>query len=98
MGERGFPVLETEEVEIAWKKLPLIFNEPKPHYHKKGVEINIVISGTCKLEIDKEVKELQKGDFLVIYPQSQLRNISTKAGTEVVVVKTPIVQNDKFEN
>lgn len=97
MGEKGFPLLETDEVEIAWKKLPTTFDEPLPHFHKKGVEVNIVISGSYKLEINGEEKELCKGDFLVVYPESRLRNISAQEGTELVVVKSPSVPDDKFD-
>lgn len=96
MGEKGFPLLETDEVEIAWKKLPTEFNE-KPHFHRKGVEINIVISGSYRLIIDGKEVGLAKGDFLVVYPETVLQNLSADEGTELIVVKAPSVSSDKIE-
>lgn len=97
MGSKGHPLLETDEVEIAYKKLPANFGDKKPHYHKKGVEINIVISGSYKVCIQGEEVELNKGDFLVVYPESELKNISAQEGTELIVVKSPSVPDDKFD-
>ena len=97
MGERNFPQLETDEVEIAWKTLPITFNEQEPHFHKKGIEINIVISGSYRIWIEGEEKEFKKGDFLVVYPEARLRNVSAKEGTELIVVKAPSVPGDKFD-
>src|SRR3989344_5590733 len=85
MREKGFPTLETEEVEIAWKILPTIFDDKKPHFHKKGVEINIIISGSYKVWIEGKVMILKKGDFLVVYPRAELKNISAKKDTEMIV-------------
>jgi mannose-6-phosphate isomerase-like protein (cupin superfamily) len=96
MGERGFPHLETEEVEIAWKKLPTIFNEDRPHFHKTGVEINIVIKGSYKVWLEGKEKTLKKGDFLIVYPEAKLKNISAGNGTELIVVKAPSIPDDKF--
>ncbi len=97
MGEKGFPLLETDEVEVAWKKLPAGSCNEKPHFHRKGVEITIVIAGRCRLEIDGKEISLSKGDFLVIYPETRLQNRATEEGTEVIVVKAPSAPQDKFE-
>lgn len=98
MGDKGFPDLETDEVEIAWKKLPTVFNEKNTHYHKGGVEINIVVSGEYDVEVNNERVNLRKGDFLVVYPEAKLKNLKAKPNTELIVVKAPSIQNDKFEN
>ena len=97
MGQKGYPLLETEEVEIAYKKLPADFGDETPHYHKKGVEINIVISGSYKVWIQAKEIELKKGNFLIVYPESELKNISAEEGTELIVIKSPSVPDDKFE-
>jgi len=97
MGEKGLPALETDEVEIAYKKLPEKFEEEKPHYHKKGVEVNIVIKGRYKAQVNGKVVEISSNEFLVVYPQSTLKNISAQKGTELIVVKTPSVPQDKFQ-
>lgn len=97
MQEKGFPLLATDEVEIAWKVLPPNFGDKTPHFHKKGVEINIVVSGSYKVWVDGEEIELKKGDFLVVYPEAKLRNISAQEGAELIVVKAPSVAGDKFD-
>ncbi len=97
MGEKGFPILETDEVEIAYKKLPEKFSEEKPHYHKKGIEVNIVIKGKYRAQVNGEIVEISSNEFLVIYPQATLRNISAQKGTELIVVKAPSVPDDKFQ-
>ena len=95
MGQRGFPELETEEVEVAWKTLPTNFSE-EPHYHKGGVEINIVIKGSYKAIVNGQELTLTAGNFLVVYPQTVLQNVSAEEGTELIVVKAPSVPDDKF--
>ena len=97
MGERNYPLLETDEVEIAWKKLPTRFNDDKPHFHKKGVEVNIVVSGAYKVSVEGKEKTLKAGNFLVVYPKAKLKNISAEHGTEIIAVKAPSVPNDKFD-
>ncbi len=97
MGERRFPLLETDEAEITWKKIPTVFNEDKPHFHKVRVEINIVIPGRYQLIVNGKKLELKKGDFLVVYPEAKLINLSADEGTELIVVKAPSVPNDKFD-
>jgi len=96
MGEKGHPELETDEVEVAWKKLPTVFNEETPHFHRGGVEVNIVISGEYRVLVGREEMSLGKGDFLVVYPETQLKNISAEKYTEVIVIKAPSLPNDKF--
>ncbi len=97
MKEKGFPILETDEVEVAWKKLPSKFNDEKPHFHKKGIEINIVIKGKYKALVNNELIEISEKEFLVIYPRTVLMNISATKGTELIVVKAPSVSGDKFD-
>lgn len=97
MGDRGRSDLETDEVEIAFKILPENFGDEKPHYHKGGVEINIVINGSYKVLINGEEVTLNEKDFLVVYPESKLKNLSAKKNTELIVVKAPSLPHDKYE-
>lgn len=97
MGEKGFQILETDEVEIAYKKLPEKFEEERPHYHKKGVEINIVIKGKYKAQVNGEIVEISEKEFLVVYPETRLKNISAQGRTELLVVKAPSVPKDRFQ-
>ena len=96
MGQRGKPVLETEEVEVAWKKIQTEFSDSKPHYHKRGVEINIVINGSITVLISEKEITIRKGEFLIVYPETELLDISAEEETEMIVVKSPSVPDDKF--
>ena len=97
MGEKGFPEQETEEVEVAWKKLNSSDGYIEEHFHKKGVEINIVIAGGCNMNVNGEKVSLQKEDFLIVYPESKLGNFEVEDGTEMIIVKAPSIAGDKFE-
>jgi len=46
--------------------------------------------------VGSEEMSLGKGDFLVVYPEKQLKNISAEKYTEVIVIKAPSLPNDKF--
>jgi len=98
MRQKGFPIQETEEVEVAWKKLSNKDKYKKGHYHKIGIEINIVIAGGCSMEVNEEKVNLQKGDFLIVYPESVLRNFKPEDNTEMIIVKAPSVPNDKYNS
>lgn len=82
---------------MAWKKLPTHFEENQAHFHKVGVEVNVVVSGGYVVEINGETVELKQRDFLVVYPEAALRNISAQPNTELLVIKAPSVANDKFD-
>lgn len=97
MGEKGRPDLETDEVEVAWKVFPIASGEETLHYHKEGIEINIVVSGGYKVLVGGVEKEIKKGDFLVVYPETKLKTLSIEGGSEIIVVKAPSVPGDKFE-
>lgn len=96
MGEKGYPLLESEKVEVGWKSLPKGFTSHK-HYHKVGTEINIVVAGSCVVRINDSIIELSKGDFLVVYPEATEEGIDSENGAEIIVVKAPSVANDKYE-
>jgi len=97
MGEKGFPNQETDEVEVAWKKLGSKDNYVEEHYHKGGVEINIVIAGSCSMVVNGERVSLGKEDFLIVYPETRLGNFEVVDGTEMIIVKAPSVADDKFQ-
>ncbi|HWA52037.1 MAG TPA: hypothetical protein VG895_03225 [Patescibacteria group bacterium] len=96
LDDKGFPLQETDEVEIAWKKLGPEDSYVEGHYHKGGVEINIVIDGSCSMVVNKIKVELVRGEFLIVYPESILSNFEVKESVEMIVVKAPSVFDDKF--
>ena len=74
MGKYGLTNSQTDEVEVAWKKLTEKDSYEKGHFHKKGVEINIVIAGSCQMVVNNSLVKMQQGDFLIVYPQSRVTN------------------------
>ena len=87
--------LVTDKVEIAWKKLDSSFKEA-PHYHKIGIDINIIISGHVTAKIEGKSYDLYPRDFLVIYPPTILEDYIVHEDTELIVIKAPSVEGDKY--
>ena len=90
-------LLQSELVEVAWQKVPNVTPSPdQRHQHKRTVEINVVLSGSVRLQIDDVTHDLGKGDFYVVWPESVVSDIETDEDAEVLVVRAPSVMNDKF--
>lgn len=95
MSQYGKPDLVTDQVEVAWKKLTPDFKEI-PHYHKIGIDINIIISGHVTAVISGKKYELYPRDFLIVYPPTVLDDYIVHENTELIVIKSPSVPNDKY--
>ena len=85
-------------MEVAWqditgKKIDLFKDW---HYHKKSVEINIVLSGSVRLKIDGEETFIKKGEFWVVWPGSVVEGIESVGDTKLIVIKAPSLPEDKF--
>ena len=93
-----FPLLQTDKLEIAWKAFDKCVSEEKPyrHFHKKCIEIDMVISGWIDVELDGKVHRIKKGQFYIVYPYTKTKDIKCKVGTEMVIVKAPSVKEDKY--
>jgi len=55
-----------ENVEIYYKSFPVGKVDDKPHYHPKGKEYLVVVSGRVRMQIGDEVVELITGDYVAI--------------------------------
>lgn len=95
MEGKGYPELNSSEVEVAVIALPLKDNSP-PHFHKKMTEITYVVKGTLHLIVDGNDIDLKQGEFLVVHPGSVLQNPSNEPETKVFVIKIPSIPGDKF--
>jgi mannose-6-phosphate isomerase-like protein (cupin superfamily) len=88
--------LQNDDVEIAWQELSNMRTIPdNRHYHKNSVEINIVISGSLDITIDGVSVHVEKGEFYIIFPLAVVEKIDAGPQTEVIVVRTPSIENDK---
>ncbi len=90
-----FPELNSDQVEIAWKKFDEDYSE-SAHTHKIGTEISIVLSGKWRVKVEGKQLNLKKGDILVVYPETVLENILIPKGSEAIIIKSPSVPDDKF--
>lgn len=62
------------------------------HYHKKAVEINVLVGGTMTIQD----KTLLPGDIFTLYPW-EIADPCFLTDCTVLTVKTPSVANDKYE-
>jgi hypothetical protein len=89
-------LLQSELVEVAWQKGPGKTPSPEQaHFHRQTVEINVVLAGSIRLQLDGVEHHLRKGDFFVVWPECVVSDITTDADTEVLVVRAPSVPDDK---
>ena len=47
-----------------------ITSPTKKHYHKKLTEVYFVLKGAIEVEADSKVETLQKGDMIMIFPNT----------------------------
>lgn len=91
------PLLRSDFVEVAYQDVSDKKVDPKDwHYHKKSLEINIVISGQAKFKINGESVTVGGGEFYVVYPYTTIEEFSTSPDTKIIVVRIPSVPGDKF--
>ena len=91
------PLLNSDLVEVAWQSVPNLTPSPaQRHLHRRTVEINVILNGAVRLKIDDVQHDLGKGDFYVVWPESVVSDIETDPDAEVLVVRAPSVENDKF--
>lgn len=82
-------VIENDGLEIALTRYPKDTCD-LPHYHKWNFEYNFIKSGEISIYIVDENKEYVFGenDLYLIEPNTKYA-AKAKAGTEVVVIKSP---------
>lgn len=91
-------LLNSDLVEVAWQDISGKKPDPQDkHYHKKSVEINIILSGWMKLNINGQRVRAGKGEFYVIYPESMVEEVEAGENTELMVVRAPSIARDKFQ-
>ncbi|MBU3897182.1 MAG: cupin domain-containing protein [Nanoarchaeota archaeon] len=62
----------------------------KKHYHKKLTEVYFVLKGTIIVELDDEIKHLEVGDMIMIFPNTNHKAWKTsKENAEILVVCCP---------
>ena len=83
---------KTKDFEVAVKKYAKD-EYHAPHHHKIATEINYLIKGLVKAN----GKMIQPGQIF-IYEPYEIAECEFLEETEILVVKTPCVAGDKYEN
>jgi quercetin dioxygenase-like cupin family protein len=88
-------LLRSTDVEVSWQKISGKIPEANDkHLHSSSVEINIVINGKVTLSINGKNFSFYKEDFWVIWPDTIVKNVQAGENTELIVIRSPSV-NDK---
>ncbi len=91
----GQELLKTDLLEIAWQNISNKKSDFKDkHFHKKSVEINIVISGWVKVTLNRKRFEVKKGEFYIIYPFTVIEDVEAGKKTELIVISSPSLLGD----
>ena len=90
VGDFAPSVLRTNNFEVALHR-HLEGDPTEPHYHKLAPEINVIIRG--RMIVNGE--ELAAGDIFVFQPD-EVSRAEFLADTDLIVVKTPSVPDDKY--
>lgn len=86
-----FPtVLKTSKFEVSYKVHKK--NEKWPfHYHKKAIEINLIVKGKMKIR-----NKILKKDDIFILNKREVADPKFILSTHIVCVKVPAPKNDKY--
>jgi len=85
-------VLKTKDFEVCFKKHVKDEIWPK-HYHRIATEINYLIKG----EMIIQGKLLKTGNIFILEPNEWANPVFLQ-DCELIVVKTPSIKGDKYEN
>jgi mannose-6-phosphate isomerase-like protein (cupin superfamily) len=61
--------LDTEQTAISYLRMAPEFRQPFGHKHKQQEEIYVLLEGTARVKLDKEIVELEPWDALRIAPE-----------------------------
>ena len=64
------------------------------HWHPRGMEILVVVSGKMEFQIDNKKHILEKGDFLLTKENVKETLLKVHEPTNIVIIKTPSVKNN----
>ena len=96
MKEKGFPQLQSSKVEIKWETGYRALERNK-HYHKKMLEVVLVIKGWVKTKVDDKEYSITQGQFYIIYPYTVVEDLKAGKNTGLITIKAPSLSKDKFQ-
>lgn len=67
-----------------------ISDSTKKHYHKKLTEVYYVLNGSIDVELDGEIKHLDEGSLIMIFPNTEHKAWKTsEKDAEILVACSP---------
>jgi len=90
IGDFSPSIYTSKDVEIGHARLPKN-HQADGHYHKLSTEYNLIIKGSALVE----GQVLTDGDIFV-YEKGDRANVKYLEETDIVIIKLPSVQNDKY--
>lgn len=86
-------LLQSDLVDVSWQHFARSPATDVAHYHKRTVEINIVMKGSITCEINHTKVTAVAGNFYVLWPNAVMTNFRTAPDTDVIVIRAPSIPN-----
>jgi len=81
--------LDAELVGLTYQKLAPNFHVPFGHKHKTQEEVYVVVSGSLRIKLDDEVKELGPWDAVRISKETMRGLEAGPEGVEIIAIGAP---------
>ena len=81
--------LEAEQIGLSYQRLAPNFQVPFGHHHKTQEEIYIVLSGSVRMKLGDEVKELGPWDAIRISKETVRGVEAGPEGAELIAIGSP---------
>ena len=81
--------LEAEQIGLSYQRLAPNFQVPFGHHHKTQEEIYIVLSGSVRMKLGDEVKELGPWDAIRIAKETVRGVEAGPEGAELIAIGSP---------
>ena len=81
--------LETRDAGLSYLRLAPNFRMPFGHRHKQQEEVYVVVSGSARINVEGEVRELRQWDAVRLPPDTARGFEGGPEGAELLIVGTP---------
>jgi len=86
---------QDKNVEIYLKTLKSGDFEDKLHFHPKGKEYLLVLSGQLEMQVGEDTVTLSSGDYIAIHAGMKDKIISFEDETQILGVRYPSIPDNK---
>jgi mannose-6-phosphate isomerase-like protein (cupin superfamily) len=82
-------LLEAEMIGITYQRLAPNFRIPWGHTHKTQEEVFVLVSGSARMKLQDEVKELKPWDAVRVHKDTMRGIEAGPEGAELIIVGAP---------